>query len=294
MKFKKKNLLQNHLANFNLAQSILGWWEFKFFQMKFKRCPFTFFLSKTTGQNYTKFGMCSICWVRRQEIKQETHGPHGSSEKADQIHKAKKYIVTLIRGRINPLSLFEVWMVLVCKTLSRSPSPKDALCQVWLKIAQWVCRIFKLGKCIFTSCYVIISLWKRTLSLTWISFTQECFVPILSETGSVEEIFKFQHCVFAILNYLPLEKAMAFFFFLTNLIPHHPKMFLPSLIDIGPVVMEKKILKYCKYRQIFQPSNMVLEKIKMLKVYRRTTSWLELSAQMSYKLMTPPHPILRE
>ena len=32
--------------------------------------------------------------------------------------------------------LFEIWMVLYLNKLD-SPSPKDALCQVWLKLAQW-------------------------------------------------------------------------------------------------------------------------------------------------------------
>ena len=37
--------------------------------------------------------------------------------------------------------LYDDWMVLICKNLMSS-SPKDALCQVWLKMALWFWRIF--------------------------------------------------------------------------------------------------------------------------------------------------------
>ena len=50
------------------------------------------------------------------------------------------YIITLIkRGKISHNLLFENWMVLHLNKLE-SHSPKDALCQVRLKLAQWFWR----------------------------------------------------------------------------------------------------------------------------------------------------------
>ena len=96
------------------------------------------------------------------------------------------YILTLIKGRKKTFLLLWEFSVLHLKKLE-SPSPKDALCQVWLKLAQWFWRrkIFKFRHCIF-----IISklspLWKGRGPLfeqTWIPFTQRCFVQSLVEIG---------------------------------------------------------------------------------------------------------------
>ena len=54
-----------------------------------------------------------------------------------------------------------------------SPSPKDALCQVWLKLAQY---------------FIIISLWKRAGSFIWTNLnpiTQGCYVLSLVEIGTM-------------------------------------------------------------------------------------------------------------
>ena len=70
-----------------------------------------------------------------------------------------------------------------------SPSPKDALCKVWLKLAQWFWR----RRCFnFVN---VFSLFRNYLSLkkgrgpsfdkTLIRFTQGCFVPSLVEIGPV-------------------------------------------------------------------------------------------------------------
>ena len=67
--------------------------------------------------------------------KQEAHGPHRSPEKTvfksyrnvDLEKKKKHYLVN------------ENFLALHLKKLE-SLSPKDSLCQVWLKIAQWFCR----------------------------------------------------------------------------------------------------------------------------------------------------------
>ena len=49
-------------------------------------------------------------------------------------------------------------------------SPKNALCQNWLKLAQlfWRRRIFKFRQCIFVI-FVIISPWRRVGSFFWIN-----------------------------------------------------------------------------------------------------------------------------
>ena len=49
-----------------------------------------------------------------------------------------------------------------------SPSPKDALCQVWLKLVQWFLRsrFFKISSMYF-SYFVIISPWKRAGLFIW-------------------------------------------------------------------------------------------------------------------------------
>ena len=62
-----------------------------------------------------------------------------------------------------------------------SPSPKDALCQVWLKLDQWFWRRR------FLNFVNVFSLFRNYLPLeqTWIPFTQGCFVPSLIEIGPV-------------------------------------------------------------------------------------------------------------
>ena len=47
----------------------------------------------------------------------------------------------LFKRRKTSLSIYENWMVFHLNKLE-SPSPKDALCQVWLKMAQWSLRRF--------------------------------------------------------------------------------------------------------------------------------------------------------
>ena len=76
-----------------------------------------------------------------------------------------------------------------------SPSPKDALCQVWLKLAQlfWRRRFFR--ECIFTISYLSL-LGKGqgpSFEQTWIPSTQGCICAKFSwnwPCGSREEDFK--------------------------------------------------------------------------------------------------------
>ena len=58
-------------------------------------------------------------------------------------------------------------MVLHLKKLE-SPLPKDALCQVWLKLAQWFWRRrFFLILSMYYQYIVIISPWKRAVPFIW-------------------------------------------------------------------------------------------------------------------------------
>ena len=82
------------------------------------------------------------------------------------------------------------------------PSPKDALCQIWLRLVQWSRR-------------------RRFLN----------FVNVFS-------LFR---------NYLPLEKGRALH--LNNLNPLPQGCFVPNLVEIGPVVLEKKIKMWKVYGQ---------------------------------------------
>ena len=79
-----------------------------------------------------------------------------------------------------------------------SPSPKDAMCQDWLKLAQWF--------------------WRG-------------------------EFFYFVNVFLLFCNYLPLEKGGVLH--LNKLESPSPKDAL-WLVEIGPVVLEKKIYKFCQ------------------------------------------------
>ena len=58
------------------------------------------------------------------------------------LHKAMIIPTTLIKRKKNPILLFENWMVsLFVFKKNECPSPKDALCYVWLKLAR--CMVLK-------------------------------------------------------------------------------------------------------------------------------------------------------
>ena len=61
-----------------------------------------------------------------------------------------------------------------------SPLSKDGLFQIWLKLAQWSWRrSYKIRWCIF-AIRNYLPFWKRTghfVRTTWITSTQECFLP---------------------------------------------------------------------------------------------------------------------
>ena len=96
------------------------------------------------------------------------------------------------------------YFVIISAWKMRSPSPKNALCQDWLKLAPWFSEIrFFLISYIFP-CLLFTSLGKwRGLSFrqNWIPFMQGCFRPSLAEIGKVvleENIFRFPQGIFAI------------------------------------------------------------------------------------------------
>ena len=87
-------------------------------------------------------------------------------------------------------------------------SPMNALCQVWLKLAQ---KFWRRG---FLNFGNVFSLFRHYLPLvsfaqTWILFIHECFVSSLVEIDPevLEKSFlKFRQCIFAISSLSPLGK----------------------------------------------------------------------------------------
>ena len=98
--------------------------------------------------------------------------------------------------------------------------------------------------------FVIISPSKRTdpficFEQTWISFTQRWFVSSLVEIDPVvleKKIIKMYQCFFAMFL-SPIDKGRNPSFEQTW-ITLTQRCFVPSLVEIGPLVLEKKILKF--------------------------------------------------
>ena len=109
-------------------------------------------------------------------------------------------------------------------------------------------KIFKFHQCIFTISKLFPFGKGRGPSFeqTWIPFIQGCFVPSLVEIGSVvleKKIFKFCQCIFAISQLSPLGKGRGPSFEQTW-IPFTRGCFVPSLVEIGSVILEKKIYEF--------------------------------------------------
>ena len=120
-----------------------------------------------------------------------------------------------------------------------SPSPKDALCQVWLKMSQWFWRrrflnfvnVFSLfhnylplekGVALHLNKLESPSL-KDALCQVWLKLAQWFWRRIFLKVIIVFSPFR---------NKLPLEKGGA-------LQLNKLGCFVPSLVEIGPVVLEK-------------------------------------------------------
>ena len=79
------------------------------------------------------------------------------------------------------------------------------------------------------------------LKWTWIIFTQWCFVPSLVENGPVVlwKIFNMSMHFYYFQIISPLRRVYPFI--CINLNSLHPRMLVPILVKVGPVVLEKKI-----------------------------------------------------
>ena len=159
-------------------------------------------------------------------------------------------IISLIRRRKYPF-LCDIWMVIVLHlTKFQSPSPKDALCQVWLKLAVLEKKKF-MKFCqhilLFRSYLLLGKRRGLPFEQIWIHITKGCFVLSLDEIGPLaleKKILKFCQCIFAILKLSPLRKGRGPSFEQTW-IPITQGCFVPSLDEIGLVVPEKNISKFC-------------------------------------------------
>ena len=107
-----------------------------------------------------------------------------------------------------------------------TPSPKDDLCQVWLKLAQWFWRIRFLNTSMYFRYCVMTSPWKRVWPFIWINLML-IFQPkrICAKfgwnwpSGTWGKDFFIFVIVFSILcNYLPFKKGVA---------PHLNKLVFP-------------------------------------------------------------------
>ena len=146
---------------------------------------------------------------------------------------------------------FEKGMTLHLKKKIESSSPKDALCQVWLKLDQWFWRRrFFCFQFIFTISQLSPP-WEGLGSLfeqTWILSTQGCFVPSLVEIVPVDlekKIDKKSQFIFIISQLPPPWEGLGSSFEQTW-IPFTRGYFVPSLVEISQVVLEKR-WKYEKF-----------------------------------------------
>ena len=127
-----------------------------------------------------------------------------------------------------------------------SLSPKDALFQLWLKMAQWFWKRFLSFINVFTLFRNYLPLEKggaldlnkpespspkNALCQVWLKLAQWFWK---------RRFFKFCQCVFAISYLSPLGKGRGPSFEQTW-IPFTQEPFVPSLVEIGSVVLEKKI-----------------------------------------------------
>ena len=149
----------------------------------------------------------------------------------------------------NVVSLFRYYLPLekgVALHLNKcdSPPPKNALCQFWLKLSQWFLRRRFLN---FVNVFSLFRYYlpsEKGMALHFL-FTQWCFVPRLVEIGPVvlkKKIFKLCQCIFAISLLSPLRKGRGPSFDQTWILITQ-ECFVPTLFEIGPVVLRKKIFQ---------------------------------------------------
>ena len=122
------------------------------------------------------------------------------------------YIITLIKSREKKqYLLYENLLVLHLKKL-KSPSPKDALCKDWLKLAQWSWRR---GFLDFVNVFsLIIFPWKRAGPFIWINLNLLHPKTLCAKFGwnwlsgsGEEDFFNFVNIFLLFRNYLPFKKG---------------------------------------------------------------------------------------
>ena len=132
---------------------------------------------------------------------------------------------------------------------SYNKTESDALCQVWLKMSQWFWR--RRLQNVFNNVFLLFCNYLHlkkgvTLYFIWKKLNHlhpGRFVSILVENGSVlleKNIFKSSQCIFTISQLYPLWERCGPSFKQTW-IPFTQGCYVPSLIEIGPLVLEKKI-----------------------------------------------------
>ena len=136
------------------------------------------------------------------DISYNTQGPQRSPEKIVQIDKHIWLSQCWLIEEPNIFFMIIKWFFIWTFELE-SPSPKDALWQVWMKLAQLLLRRFLNFVNVFSQFRNYLPL-ERTGPFIWTNlntFTQECIVPSLVDIDPVDikkKMFKFRPCIFAI------------------------------------------------------------------------------------------------
>ena len=166
------------------------WWCEKWQSVKIFYKKWTLWMIYIKGYIYMCYTKVKGCYnMKDHTVKKQ--GPMGHIAHLRKQFKSinTDYIITLIKTRKKPL-LLSLWE-LNCSSLNKieSHSPKEVLCQVWLKLAQWFWRrrFFNFVNEFFA--FSLLSPFGKgqgpSFEQTWIPFTQGCFVPSLVEIGSV-------------------------------------------------------------------------------------------------------------
>ena len=106
--------------------------------------------------------------------------------------------------------------------------------------------------------FLITSPWERVGPFIWI-------VPSLVKIGPLvleKKILKFCECIFRYFVIISRRKRVGPFIW-TNLNPLHPRCIVPSLIDIGQVVLEKIFINFVNVFSLFR-NYLPLEKDRAL------------------------------
>ena len=136
---------------------------------------------------------------------------------------------------------------------TKIPFTQECLVPSLVKVGPMVLEkhIFKSFQRVFTISQ-LSPLWERrgsSFEQTWIPFTQGCSVSSFVEIGQVvleKKIFKSCQFIFIISELSPLWEGRGSSF-KQILIPFTQEYILPNLVEIGPVVLEKKIWTSCQF-----------------------------------------------